>query len=88
PNRRYLFQKMTKIMSREGSIVEFTVLNIDLNKFKQINDSLGHEAGDEVLKHIASSLNRCLRSSDFISRFGGDEFIVILHRVSNEEDVD
>ncbi|EGQ8111630.1 TPA: sensor domain-containing diguanylate cyclase [Vibrio parahaemolyticus] len=88
PNRRYLFQKMTKIMSREGSIVEFTVLNIDLNKFKQINDSLGHEAGDEVLKHTASSLNRCLRSSDFISRVGGDEFVVILHRVSNEEDVD
>ncbi len=87
PNRRYLFHEMHKIMAREGSNVEFTILNIDLNKFKQINDSLGHEAGDEVLKHTASSLNRCLRSSDFISRIGGDEFVAILHRTSKQEDV-
>ncbi|PNH81252.1 diguanylate cyclase domain-containing protein [Vibrio diazotrophicus] len=88
PNRRYLFHELTKIMSKNNSIVEFTVLNIDLNKFKHINDSLGHEAGDEVLKHTALSLSRCLRSSDFISRTGGDEFIAVLHRISKKEDVD
>lgn len=87
PNRRYLFNELHRIMSRTGSVVEFTVLNIDLNKFKQINDSLGHEAGDEVLKHTAQSLNRCLRSSDFVSRVGGDEFVAILKRTSQEEGV-
>ncbi|ENM5887991.1 sensor domain-containing diguanylate cyclase [Vibrio mimicus] len=87
PNRRYLFNELNRIMSRSGSVVEFTVLNIDLNKFKKINDSLGHEAGDEVLKHTALSLTQCMRSSDFISRIGGDEFVAILQRTTKEEDV-
>lgn len=87
PNRRYLFNELNRIMSRSGSVVEFTVLSIDLNKFKKINDSLGHEAGDEVLKHTALSLTQCMRSSDFISRIGGDEFVAILQRTTKEEDV-
>lgn len=87
PNRRYLFNELHRIMARRGAAVEFTVLNIDLNKFKQINDSLGHEAGDEVLKHTATSLSECLRSSDFVSRVGGDEFVAILPRLSKEDDI-
>jgi len=88
PNRRYLFNELERIMSRKDTSVQFTVLNIDLNKFKEINDSLGHEAGDEVLKHTASLLTRCLRSSDFVSRVGGDEFVVILQRSTKPEDVE
>ena len=88
PNRRYLFNELERIMSRKGASVQFTVLNIDLNKFKAINDSLGHEAGDEVLKHTASLLTRCVRSSDFVSRVGGDEFVVVLQRSAKPEDVE
>lgn len=88
PNRRYLFNELNRIMSRGGPTVEFTILSIDLNKFKQINDAFGHEAGDEVLKYTASSLVSCLRSSDFISRIGGDEYVAILQRTSKENDVD
>ncbi len=88
PNRRYLFNELNRLMSRNVDSVEFTILNIDLNKFKQINDSLGHHVGDEVLKHMASSLTRCLRSSDFVSRIGGDEFVAILKRTAQSEDVE
>ncbi|WP_261887370.1 sensor domain-containing diguanylate cyclase [Vibrio aerogenes] len=88
PNRRYLFSELNLLMARKGAWVEFTVLNIDLNKFKEINDSLGHEAGDQVLKHMALSLQKCLRTTDFISRVGGDEFIIVLRRTSKKEDVE
>lgn len=88
PNRRYLFNEFERIQSKKGAFVEFAVLNIDLNRFKKINDSLGHEAGDEVLKYTAESLTKCLRTSDFISRIGGDEFVVILQRTSKVEDIE
>ncbi len=88
PNRRYLFNELNKIMSKTGTIVQFTVLNIDVNKFKQINDSFGHDVGDQVLKHIASSLNYCLRPYDFISRIGGDEFVVILKHTKSNQDIE
>lgn len=88
PNRRYLFNELNRIMSRKNAVVEFTVLNIDLNKFKRINDTLGHEVGDRVLKHLARLLTKCLRSSDFISRVGGDEFVIILQRTTKSENVE
>lgn len=75
-------------MSKGGANIAFTVLNIDLNKFKKINDTYGHEAGDAVLKHTAMLLQKSTRSSDFISRMGGDEFIVILPRMHNPDDVE
>lgn len=87
PNRRFLFSELDRIMSCSDGVVHLTILNIDLNKFKAINDSLGHEAGDAVLKHIARVLTQSLRSSDFTSRVGGDEFIVILQRATNPHDV-
>jgi diguanylate cyclase len=56
----------------------FSVLNMDLEGFKSINDDYGHEVGDAMLVHVAAQAKECLRTSDFIARFGGDEFLVLL----------
>lgn len=64
-----------------------SVLFIDLDRFKLINDSLGHAAGDQLLQEMARRLKAVLRESDVLSRLGGDEFVVLLHDVRNREDV-
>lgn len=79
PNRR-LFDELSKLAiataKREG--VSRAVLFIDIDGFKQINDSLGHSAGDQVLIAIAERLLERVRESDIVARFGGDEFVVLL----------
>lgn len=55
----------------------FTLAVVDLNGFKQINDLLGHRAGDEALIEVAKTVRRCLRESDFFARYGGDEFVIL-----------
>lgn len=78
-NRRYLFQKMEETYyAASTSLRPFSLIMIDINHFKLVNDTYGHAVGDEVLKDLAEVLIRSCRKNDVPSRFGGDEFIVLL----------
>ncbi|WP_349363111.1 MAG: EAL domain-containing protein [Roseitalea porphyridii] len=79
PNRRYLDEWLSDRAADEA----LALFHVDLDRFKQINDTLGHAAGDEVLKHAASVLKANAQPGDFVARIGGDEFVVA---VSGEAD--
>lgn len=80
PNRRYLFDTLKRTCAGlgRGEHQQLGLLFIDLDKFKPINDQFGHDAGDAVLVAIAQRLRAAVRESDFVSRYGGDEFVVVL----------
>ncbi len=86
PNRR-LFHDLIELCmrqaDREGKQVG--ILFLDLDNFKQVNNRFGHDKGDTLLKHLASSLQQCLRESDIVCRWGGDEFVVALPGLSTAE---
>src|ERR1039457_5187059 len=86
PNRS-LFNKLLSqaISQAQRHNKPLAVAFIDLDRFKQINDTLGHEAGDALLKEVASRLKTCLRDSDIVARLGGDEFVVLLTELSDEK---
>lgn len=86
PNRRYLMQTLTKLTDPDRPH-KFAVVNIDLNGFKQINDTYGHDAGDAVLVHVGHAITRQLRHSDMVARLGGDEFILLLYRLSDKQKI-
>lgn len=88
PNRRYLDDKLETLASecgRDGS--GLALLHIDLDRFKQINDTLGHQAGDTMLKHAATTLLGTIRKNDFVARIGGDEFVVVSHLESPKDNI-
>jgi diguanylate cyclase (GGDEF)-like protein/PAS domain S-box-containing protein len=88
PNRHWLsnFLPVAINQSRENSGC-LAILFIDLDNFKNINDMLGHQAGDELLKRAAQRLKRLVRASDHVVRLGGDEFTIVLEQVERLEDV-
>lgn len=69
-----------------GSLVGLIML--DLDSFKHVNDSMGHDGGDEVLKQVSRRLRECLRPEDTIARFGGDEFLIMLGNINRVEEID
>jgi len=80
---RHVFRK-----SSPGNGSFFALFFLDLNKFKEINDTLGHEIGDELLKSFANTLKEIVREGDLVARLGGDEFTIILHNVHAIADVE
>ncbi len=86
PNRTLLFEKIYYgIRDAERQSDSFAVLVIDLNRFKEINDALGHHHGDHLLQLIASRILKAVRKSDTVSRLGGDEFAIALPGVDAEQ---
>ncbi|WP_313168561.1 sensor domain-containing protein [Massilia oculi] len=82
PNRLLYHDRLRHAMARaERDGEQLAVMFIDLDRFKNVNDTLGHHVGDELLKQAALALSRCLREGDTLARLGGDEFIVLLEDV-------
>ena len=88
PNRALLFERLQTSLGlarREGT--SLSLLFIDIDGFKHVNDSYGHLVGDKLLKSIAQRLRHCVRKSDTVGRFGGDEFLVVLNCINSLEKV-
>ena len=87
PNRVLLTDRMNQTIARaRRNGTRAAVIYLDLDGFKQINDSLGHDIGDKTLQSVAARLSSCVRNSDTVSRQGGDEFVVLLSEISHPED--
>jgi len=87
PNRKLFFDRLESALALAArSEHRLVLLFIDLDGFKTVNDTLGHEAGDELLQRVGAILTGSVRHSDTVARLGGDEFVVILNEVSNVGD--
>ncbi len=84
PNRRLLLNRLDQALAQAKRFNRsLAVMFLDLDNFKQINNSLGHDAGDQLLKEVASRLTSCVRADDTVSRQGGDEFVVVLPEIAH-----
>ncbi len=86
PNRTLFFDRLEQASARAARDGKrFAILFIDLDRFKAVNDSLGHAAGDRVLKRVAERIQGCFREEDTVARIGGDEFTVLLEGFESQE---
>lgn len=86
PNRRALMQRLEEAMARmRRHRRPMAVLFMDLDGFKQMNDTLGHEFGDAVLQHFARTVTAAVRETDFVARLAGDEFVVVLEDLATDD---
>lgn len=88
PNRRLLIDRMANAIARASRRKSFiAVCYLDLDGFKAVNDELGHDAGDRVLKQVSELLGGCVREEDTVSRLGGDEFVVLFNDLIELENI-
>ncbi|MDN6869789.1 bifunctional diguanylate cyclase/phosphodiesterase [Aeromonas caviae] len=89
PNRALLMNHLHHAMTRyrRYQTAGFTLIFVDVDHFKQINDALGHSAGDQLLQELGSRLQGCIRQNDMVARLGGDEFVIYLDNSQREEDI-
>ncbi|WP_106477821.1 bifunctional diguanylate cyclase/phosphodiesterase [Phytohalomonas tamaricis] len=89
PNRSYLYSFLQSKLDAGPTPDNFVVvISLDLDRFKPINDTLGHAAGDQVLSEVAERLQKCLRQNDLVARLGGDEFVIVACNLSGQHLVD
>ena len=87
PNRSLFRERLTRTLQLASRRQELAALIfLDLDHFKDINDTLGHDAGDELLINVAERLKHCVRAEDTVARLGGDEFTIILGRINHQEE--
>ncbi|WP_404405925.1 diguanylate cyclase domain-containing protein [Jeotgalibacillus malaysiensis] len=87
PNRRHITEKIDEIIAdAKENQREFAILYIDMDHFKEINDSFGHDAGDDLLKLFANRIRNEMNEDQLVARLGGDEFLVLLPEISGEAD--
>lgn len=87
PNRRMLLDRLAHALADAKRYHRsLAIMFLDLDNFKNINDMLGHDAGDELLKEVSVRLNTCVRTGDTVSRQGGDEFIIVLTEITHPDD--
>ena len=88
PNRRLMLERLNLALTQAKRFQRsLAILFMDLDYFKDTNDTLGHAAGDELLKVVAERLRTCVRGGDTVSRQGGDEFVIVLTEIKEAEDV-
>jgi len=89
PNRALFMSRLNDTIrqARRHSDTLFAVMVLDLDRFKLVNDSLGHLAGDVLLQSVATKLKNCMREADTVARMGGDEFMILLHGISSAHDL-
>ncbi|MGE7665198.1 diguanylate cyclase domain-containing protein [Ureibacillus composti] len=88
PNRRAIMDQLTQLLkTSEKNELNFGVMFIDLDGFKQVNDSFGHDGGDILLKQVSEYFKRCVEGKGTVARVGGDEFLVILNQIGNDEHI-
>jgi diguanylate cyclase (GGDEF)-like protein/PAS domain S-box-containing protein len=89
PNRSLFFDRLAQAFAvARRNVLGFSLLYLDLDDFKPINDTFGHDAGDQVLRDIARRLRDLVRESDTVARMGGDEFVVLLHGIGKVRDAE
>ncbi len=88
PNRRLLRDRLeTALLRAQRTTARVAVLFVDLDRFKEVNDTFGHDAGDEVLVSVANGILGALRSGDTVARLGGDEFVVVCEDLGDDDDL-